>query len=46
MVVSTPFRIVTLKTESRGEFKVNGPRLKHNLGGSMKEADPDLEKGE
>ena len=46
MVASTPFRPVTLKIESRGEFKVNSQILKHYLGGSMKEADPDLEKGE
>ena len=44
MVASTPFGAVTLKTESRGEFKVNGQRLKHYLGGSMMEADPNLEK--
>ena len=46
MVASTPFGIVTLKTESGGEFKVNNQRLKHYLGGSMKVADPDLEKRE
>ena len=46
MVASTPFGVVTLKTRSGGEFKVNGQRLKHYIGGSMKEADPDLEKGE
>ena len=46
MAASTPFGAATLKNESRGEFKVNGQRLKHYLGGSMKEADPDLEKGE
>ena len=45
VVASTPFGVVTLKTGSRGEFKVNGQRLKHYLGGSMKEADLDLEKG-
>ena len=28
------------KYESGGEFKVNGQRLKHYLGGSMKEIDP------
>ena len=37
MVASTPFEAVTLKTESGGEFKVNGKRLKQYLGGSMKE---------
>ena len=46
VVASTPFRVVTLKTESGGEFKVNGQRLKHYFGGIMKEVDPDLEKGE
>ena len=45
MVASTPFGAITLKTESGSEFKVNGKRLKHYLGGSMKEVDPDLEKG-
>ena len=46
MVASTPFEAVTLKTESVGEFKVNSQRLKHYLGGRMKEADPDQEKRE
>ena len=46
MVASTPFGAVTLNTESRGEFKVNGQRLKHYIGGIMKDADPDLEKRE
>ena len=46
MVASTPFGAVTLKTESRGELKVNGQRLNHYLGGSMKETNPNLEKGE
>ena len=46
VVTSTPFGAVTLKTEFGGEFKVNGQRLKHYLGGSMKEADLDLEKRE
>ena len=45
MVTSTPFGVVTLKTESRSELKVNGQRLKHYLGGSIKEVDPDCEKG-
>ena len=45
MVTSTPFGAVTLNTESGSEFKVNGQRLKHYLGGSMKEVDPDLKKG-
>ena len=45
MVTSMPFGTVTLKTESGSEFKVNGQRLKHYLGGSIKEVDPDFEKG-
>ena len=45
MVISTPFGAVTLKIESGSEFKVNGQRLKHYLGGSIKEVDPDFEKG-
>ena len=45
VVASTPFGAVTLKTKSGIEFKVNGQRLKHYLGGSMNEVDPDLEKG-
>ena len=36
VVASTPFGVVTLKTKSGGEFKLNGQRLKHYLGGSMK----------
>ena len=45
VVASTPFGAVTLKTESRGEFKVNGHKIKNYLGGNMKEVDPDLKKG-
>ena len=45
VVTSTPFRAVTLKDESGSEFKVNSQRLKHYLGGSINEADPDCEKG-
>ena len=45
VVTSTPFGAVTLKTESGSEFKVNGQRLKHYLRGSIKEVDPDFEKG-
>ena len=30
----TPFGVVTLKSNSRNEFKVNGQRLKHYLGGN------------
>ena len=31
MVSSTTFGVVTLKTDAREEFKVNGQRLKHYL---------------
>ena len=34
VVASTPFEAVTLKTDSRSKFKVNGHRLKHYLGRS------------
>ena len=37
VVASTPFGAVTLKTSSRNEFKVNGQRLKHYLGGNTNE---------
>ena len=43
MLTSTPFGAVTLKAESGNEFKVNGQRLKHYLGGSIQEVDPDFE---
>ena len=33
MLTSTPFGAVTLKAKSGNEFKVNGQRLKHYLGG-------------
>ena len=46
VVASTPFGAVTLKTESGGEFEVNGKRLKLYLGGRMKEVDLDLENRE
>ena len=36
IVASTPFGVLTLKTESGSEFKVNGKRLKHYLGGNIK----------
>ena len=45
VVKSAPFGAVTLKDESGSEFKVNGQRLKHYLGGSINEVDPDFEKG-
>ena len=44
VLTSTPFGAVTLKTESGNEFKVNNQRLKHYLGGSIHEIDPDFEK--
>ena len=37
VVASTPFGAVTLKTDSGCEFKVNGQRLKHYLGGNINE---------
>ena len=45
MVTSTPFGAVTLNTKSGSELKVNGERLKHYLGGSIKKVDPDFKKG-
>ena len=33
----TPFGAVTLKSNARNEFKINGQRLKHYLGGSLNE---------
>ena len=44
MLTSTPFGVVTLKTESGNEFNVNGQRLKHYLGVSIHKVDPDFEK--
>ena len=35
VVASKNFGAVTLKTNSRNEFKVNGQRLKHYLGGNI-----------
>ena len=37
VVASTPFEAVTLKTNSRNEFKVNGQRLKQYLRGNINE---------
>ena len=37
VVGSIPFGAVTLKTNSGNEFKVNGHRLKHYLGGNINE---------
>ena len=36
-VANTSFGAVILKTESRSEFKVNGQRFKHYLGGNINE---------
>ena len=44
VITSTPFGAVTLKDESGNELKVNGQRLKHYLGGSINEVDPDFKK--
>ena len=35
VVASTTFGAVTLKTNTGEEFKVNGQRLKHYLGGKI-----------
>ena len=37
VVESTPFRAVTLKTNFGNEFKVNGQKLKHYIGGKINE---------
>ena len=37
VITCTPFGAVTLKAESGSEFKVNGQRKKHYLGGSINE---------
>ena len=37
VVEITPFGAVTLKTDSGSDFKVNGQRLKHYLGGKINE---------
>ena len=37
VIAVTPFEAVTLKSNSGNEFKVNGQRLKHYLGGSLNE---------
>ena len=37
VVASTPFGAVTLKTNYGDEFKVNGQRVKHYLGGNINE---------
>ena len=45
VITSATFGAVTLKDESRSEFKVNDQRQKHYLGESINEVDPDFEKG-
>ena len=42
VVAVTPFGVVTLKTNSREEFKVNGQRLKHYLGGMSNEEESQI----
>ena len=37
VIAITPFGVVTLKTKSGNEFKVNGQRLKHYLRGTLNE---------
>ena len=37
VIAIIPFGAVTLKSNSRNEFKVNGQRLKHYLGGCLNE---------
>ena len=37
VVTSTPFGEVTLKSDFRDDFKVNGQRVKHYLGGNINE---------
>ena len=37
VIAFAPFGVVTLKIESGNEFKVNGQRLKHYIGGSLNE---------
>ena len=37
VIAVTPFGAVTLKSNLGNEFKVNGQRLKHYLGGSLNE---------
>ena len=44
VVTSTSFGAVTLKDESGSEFKVNGQKLKHYLGGNINEVYLDCEK--
>ena len=45
VVTSTPFGAVIRKTKFGSESKVNDQRLKHYLGGRIKEVNPNFEKG-
>ena len=42
VIVVTPFGAVTLKRKSGNEFKVNGRRLKHYIGGSSNEEQSEI----
>ena len=42
VIAVTPFGAVTLKTESKNEFKVNGQRLKHFIGGILNEEQSEI----
>ena len=42
IVAITPFGVVTLKTNYGDEFKVNGQRLKHYLGGRLNEEESQI----
>ena len=42
VVAVTPFRVVTLKTNYGDEFKVNGQKLKHYLGGRSNEEESQI----
>ena len=42
IVAVNPFGVVTLKTNSGNEFKVNGQRLKHYLGGRLNEEESQI----
>ena len=37
VIAVTTFTVVTLRTDSGNEFKVNGQRLKHSMGGVLNE---------
>ena len=42
VITVTPFGAVTLKIESGNEFKVNGQRLKHYIGGILNEEQSEI----